>query len=173
MECRTLDLTLISAKDLKDISLFAFGKMDVYAVVSISGTVRKLRTPLNKCGGPNPTWNSPMRFMVYVGGAMDKCLVIKIKAIGMFTNWKLGQVKVPIKELMESVKSDDGSPMHVVSYRLRRPSGKTTKGEVCCSYKFGEKFMFNGLNHPPPYVGYPPQQHPTDSESDSYMQGRT
>ncbi|KAJ9536002.1 hypothetical protein OSB04_un000830 [Centaurea solstitialis] len=137
MECRTLDLVLISAKELKNVSLF--GKMDVYAVVSISSPVQKLVAPVVKLvhdRGLNPTWFFPMKFTVDEAAAMrdDLMLVIKIKAIGMFTNWKLGEVKVPIKELMESVNSDG-------SYCLRRSSGKTTKGEVCFSYIFGEKFL--------------------------------
>ncbi|KAJ9555905.1 hypothetical protein OSB04_010519 [Centaurea solstitialis] len=158
MERRTLDLNLISAKQLKNVSLF--GRMDVYAVVSISGTVEKLRTPVIKGGGPNPTWKSPMKLTFDEAAAMHYGLklVIKIKAIGMFTNWKLGQVKVPIKELMESVKSD-GILMQFVSYRLRRPSGKTMKGEVRFSYKFGEIFSANAFNPPPPPHPYPPQQH--------------
>ncbi|KAJ9556210.1 hypothetical protein OSB04_010824 [Centaurea solstitialis] len=159
MERRTLDLNLISAKQLKNIS--PFGRMDVYAVVSISGTVEKLRTPVIKGGGPNPTWKSPMKLTFDEAAAMHYGLklVIKIKAIGMFTNWKLGQVKVPIKELMESVKSD-GILTQFVSYRLRRPSGKTTKGEVRFSYKFGEKFSANAFNPPPP-----PHRHRTYSQS--------
>ncbi|KAJ9555770.1 hypothetical protein OSB04_010384 [Centaurea solstitialis] len=164
MEFRSLFLTLISAKEVKNVSLF--GRMDVYAVVSISGgTFQNLVSPVKKRGGRNPTWELPMKFTFDEAAAMRGhiTLVIKIKAIGMFTNWKLGEVHVPIKELMESVKSD-GNPMQFVSYRLRSSSGKTTKGEVYCfGYKFGEKMPILEAFFPPPPTPRLQQHH---SESD-------
>ncbi|KAJ9535930.1 hypothetical protein OSB04_un000898 [Centaurea solstitialis] len=188
MECRTLDLTLISAKRLKNVSLF--GKMDVYAVVfisgtfhSISGTFQKLKTPVNKGGGPNPTWNFPMKFIVDESTAMNNrlTLVVKIKSVGMFgmfVNRQLGEVHVPIKELMESMKSDVKS-MQFVSYRVRRPSGKTTKGELNFSYKFGEKFSITAEEpvtaNPPAraarYLSYPPPPPPRPMNSRTGLLG--
>ncbi|KAJ9535937.1 hypothetical protein OSB04_un000905 [Centaurea solstitialis] len=110
-----------------------------------------------------------MKFTVDEYAAMhdDLMLVIKIKAIGTFTNWKLGEVQVPIKELMESV-IPDGNPMQFVSYRVRRSSGKTMKlkGEVSFSYKFGEKFSPpRAQPYPYPPQQHPPQQHRTHSAS--------
>ncbi|XP_024986830.1 protein SRC2-like [Cynara cardunculus var. scolymus] len=151
MEYRTLDLTLISAKGLKNATLA--GKMDVYAVASISGSFQKLRTPVNKGAGPNPTWNFPMKFTVDEAAAMHNCLtlIVKIKAVGMFVNREQGEVHVSIKELMEGVKSD-GRAMQFVSYQVRRPSGKP-KGEISFSYKFGEKFSGKAEE---PVMAYPP-----------------
>ncbi|KAJ9555904.1 hypothetical protein OSB04_010518 [Centaurea solstitialis] len=183
---RTLDLTLISAKDLKNVSFF--GKMDVYAVVSVSyfyGSFQRFKTPVHKGGGPNPTWNFPMKFTLNEH-ALERNrlkLVIKIMAAGIFIDRQLGVVQVPIfKELMKS----NGNSTQFVSYPVRRPSGKTAKGELSFSYKFGENFCFEEEDTPPPaprqgggygyasypppppqpvYVGYryPPEQRPTDS----------
>ncbi|PWA87779.1 C2 calcium-dependent membrane targeting [Artemisia annua] len=139
MECRTLDLTLRSARSLGNKSIF--GKSDVYAVVSISGTHSKLRTSVDKHGGSEPTWNYPMKLTIdeALGQQNRLNLVIKIKTVGIFGDRTVGQVEVPIKELMEGIK-DDGKAMQETSYQIRRKSGKS-KGYVSFSYKFGEKFI--------------------------------
>ncbi|KAI3707260.1 hypothetical protein L6452_25613 [Arctium lappa] len=132
--CRTLDLILISAKGLKDANII--NKMDVYAVVSISGLVEG--PPVIKGGGTNPTWNFPMEFIFDEAAALEnrRTLIVKIKAVGMFMNTKLGEVHVPIKELLET----QGNAMQLVSFPvIRKRSGKQ-KGDLNFSYKFGEKF---------------------------------
>ncbi|GKA17242.1 SRC2-like protein [Tanacetum coccineum] len=150
MECRTLDLTLRSATGLKNKSIF--GKSDVYAVVSISETHSKLRTPVDKHGGSEHTWNYPMRLTVdeALGQQNRFNLVIKIKAVGIFGDRTIGQVEVPIKELMEGIK-DDGKTMQETSYQVRGKSGKS-RGYVSFSYKFGEKFIEPVTAYP----AYPP-----------------
>ena len=66
MECKVLDITINSAKDLQDVNLFF--KMEVYAVVSIQDyniikddTCMQI-TPIDKDCGRNPNgislWNS-------------------------------------------------------------------------------------------------------------------
>ena len=69
MECRPLDITLNSAKDLKDLNLFS--KMDLYAIVLIhddyfNNNANQQRTHIDKDCGPNPKWNFPMKFTVDV-----------------------------------------------------------------------------------------------------------
>ncbi|GKB03798.1 SRC2-like protein [Tanacetum coccineum] len=148
MECRTLDLTLRSATGLKNKSIF--GKSDVYAVVSILGTHSKLRTPVDKHGGSKHTWNYPMKLTIDEALWQQNRLnlVIKIKAVGIFGDRTIGQVEVPIKELMEGIK-DDGKAMQETSYQVRVKSGKS-RGYVSFSYKFGEKFK-------EPVTAYPAQ----------------
>ncbi|KVH89871.1 protein SRC2-like [Cynara cardunculus var. scolymus] len=186
MDYRTLDLTIVSAKGLKKASLI--GKMDVYAVASIFGTagnVQKYKTPVDKDGGSDPTWNIPMKFTVDEAAGLQNrlTLVIEIKAVGMFGDKDVGEVHVPIKELLEGVKAE-GREMKFVSYQVRRPSGKP-KGDLSFSYKFGENFSGKaaeepvtaypagmavgtsssyppayaaaGGYYPPPANGYPPQ----------------
>ncbi|KAJ9554688.1 hypothetical protein OSB04_009302 [Centaurea solstitialis] len=142
MVSRILDLTLISAKELKNVSLA--GKMDVYAVVSISGTTQKFKTTVGKDGGPNPTWNFPMKFTVEEAAVVNNCLtlVVKIKAAGMFVNRQLGQVQLPIKDLMEGITAE-GKPTQVVTLPVIRKwcSGDKPKGDVTFSYKFGGKLI--------------------------------
>lgn len=141
MEYRTLDLTIISAKGLKKATLM--GKMDVYAVVSISGTPgkpQKLKTHVDQDGGTEPSWNFPMKFTVDEAAGLQNrlTLVVEIKHEGTFGDKEVGEAHVPIKELLDGI-SKDGKSEQFVSYQVRTPSGKP-KGNLNFSYKFGEKF---------------------------------
>ncbi|MFS8021990.1 putative C2 domain-containing protein [Helianthus anomalus] len=139
MECRTLDITLISAKGLKKASLI--GKMDVYALVYISGAAntQKLKTPVHKDGGSDPSWNFPMKFTVDEAAGLQNrlTLVVEIKHDGTFGDKDVGLAHVPIKELLDGLSKDWTSEKQV-SYQVRTPSGKQ-KGSLNFSYKFGEK----------------------------------
>ncbi|TKY69180.1 toll-interacting protein [Spatholobus suberectus] len=54
------DVNLASAKDLEDVNLASANKMDVYAVVSVSGN-QKTETPVDSS---NPIWNFPVSCQV-------------------------------------------------------------------------------------------------------------
>ncbi|KAJ9154492.1 hypothetical protein P3X46_027817 [Hevea brasiliensis] len=142
MEQRTLEINVISAKDLKDVNLFS--KMDVYAVVSISGDSQlhkqKTKTPVDRDGGTNPTWNFPARFTIHGDPAQQNRLnlVFKLRCDRALGDKDIGEVNVPIKELFDSM--GDGKSMQFVSYQVRKPSGKP-KGELNFSFKFGDKVV--------------------------------
>ena len=108
MECKPLDITLNSAKGLKDLNLFS--KTDLYAVVSIhddyfnnnnnNNNANQQRMHIDKDCGPNPKWNFPMKFTVDVSVAEQNrlALVVKIKAEKKLAgNEEVGKVHVPIK----------------------------------------------------------------------------
>ncbi|XP_071730445.1 protein SRC2-like [Rutidosis leptorrhynchoides] len=141
MANRSLDLTIISAKGLNKVNLV--GKMDVYAVAYISGAGnqqdQKQKTQVAKDADSNPTWNQHMKFQIDELAASQNrlTLVIKIKTEAMFGDKDLGEVHVPVKELLEGLSSN-GKPLQFVSYQVRKPSGKP-KGELSFSYKFAEK----------------------------------
>lgn len=140
MECRPLDITLISATDLKDVNFLS--KMDVYAVVSISGdsfSKSKQKTHVDKNSGPNPRWNYTMKFTVPDAAAKQNQLTLKIKLVSdrSFGDKEIGEVHVPIKELLD--KYDEEKSETLVTYNVRLPSGKS-KGTLSFSYKFWEKF---------------------------------
>ncbi|XP_076943501.1 protein SRC2 homolog [Bidens hawaiensis] len=177
MEYRNLTLTLVSASGLKK-SRFTT-RMDVYAVAFISGTVgrdQKQRTSTVKHGDSDPTWNFHMKFVIdELAAGLDNglTLVVKIKAEGMFGGKNLGEVHVPVKELLECVK-DNGKAVQTVSYQVRRPSGKL-KGVLSFMYEFGEKFAYPRVmgmssreqpagdgyqNQHPGHVYYPPPPWP-------------
>ncbi|CAL1413250.1 unnamed protein product [Linum trigynum] len=137
MERTTLEINLISAQRLKSVNLIS--KMDVYAVVSISGdpSNQPVRTPV--AGGASPTWNFPIRFAVD-GAAAEQddrvSLVVKLRCErALLGDRDVGEVVVPIKELLIGGGGKGG--MKFVSYQIRRPSGKPG-GELNFSYKLGE-----------------------------------
>ncbi|KAL9407826.1 hypothetical protein AB3S75_046381 [Citrus x aurantiifolia] len=142
---RTLDLNVISAKHLKDVHFIS--KMDVYAVVSISGdhTIKKqkVKTHVDRSGGSNPTWNFPIKFTFNESLAQQNRLTLnfKIKSDGLLGDKTVGEVIVPIKELLDSSSSSsssgDAKSMKFVTYQVRSSSGKP-KGELHFSYKFSE-----------------------------------
>ncbi|KAF8017238.1 hypothetical protein BT93_H2432 [Corymbia citriodora subsp. variegata] len=149
MEYRNLDLTVISARDLKDVNLIS--KMDVYVVVSLDGDPRgpkKSRSPVDHDGGRNPAWNFPVKLYVDEPSAQQNRLTLRFKlrcdrALG---DKDVGEVVVPVKELLDSTSSAPGggkassaaSQPTTVTYQVRKPSGKP-KGELHFSYKFSDK----------------------------------
>ncbi|KAJ4847051.1 hypothetical protein Tsubulata_037443, partial [Turnera subulata] len=140
MEQRILEINLISAKDLKNVNLIS--KMDVYAVVSLfspdSHPEQKTKTPVDRDGGSNPTWNHPIKFTIYGGDAAvhrGLSLVFKLRCDRALGDKDVGEVNVPVKELLDSVKNKES--MQSVSYQVRKPSGKP-KGELQFSFRFGE-----------------------------------
>nr|GEV98890.1 hypothetical protein [Tanacetum cinerariifolium] len=137
MECRTLDLTIISAGGLKSLS-----KYKAYVVVCGTGC-QKLRTPfLRSAGSSKLTWNFPMKFTIdEAAGLKDRLnLVIKIKVVKwMFLTINLGYVCVPIKDLMEGI-TEEGKESHFVSYPV--VTQKAERGpSLTFSYTFGKKFL--------------------------------
>ncbi|PWA50643.1 C2 calcium-dependent membrane targeting [Artemisia annua] len=87
-----------------------------------------------------------MNFTIYEAAGLENrlTLVVKIKSVGMFSDKNLGEVLVPMKELLEGIK-DEGKAMQLVSYQVKGKS-KKPRGSVSFSYKFGEKF-FKASSH--------------------------
>ena len=139
MECKVLDITINSAKDLQDVNLFF--KMEVYAVVSIQDfniikddTCMKI-THIDKDCGRNPEWNSPMKFYVNTFASQQNRLdlVVELKADKKLGNKDIGEVRVPMKELLESFGESNNEKS--VSYSVITPSGEA-KGLLYFTYKF-------------------------------------
>ncbi|KAJ8772011.1 hypothetical protein K2173_027188 [Erythroxylum novogranatense] len=165
MECRPLEIMIASAKDLKDVNLFT--KMDVYAVVSINGdpySTQKQKTHVHKDCGPNPNWNFTMKFNLDEASLQQNRLTldIKLKSDRSLGDKDIGEVYVPIKELLDS--AGDPKEYKHMSYSVSTPTGKA-KGTLNFSYKFGDK-----QNAPPPkekakkveepVMAYPPAGYP-------------
>ncbi|XP_022760552.1 protein SRC2-like [Durio zibethinus] len=142
MAHRTLEVNVISAKGLKNVNLI--DKMDVYAIVSLKRDSlkqkqkQKIKTPVDKDCGKDPNWNFPVKFTVDESLAKSNNLNLKfkIKCERILGDKELGQVNVPVKELLDS--SGEGGSMKFVSYQVRKPSGKP-EGTLNFSYKFGDK----------------------------------
>ncbi|PWA73688.1 C2 calcium-dependent membrane targeting [Artemisia annua] len=137
MECRSLELTLISAEGLKKPR--SSNKTDkVYVKVTLTGYNGSLRTPTDK-KNPEPIWNHPMQITVDETAGQKRMLVFKIKAVRTFFDKNLGEVRVSFKDLMEGMK-DEGKDVQVVTYKVKRMS-KKPGGTITFSYKFGPKFI--------------------------------
>ncbi|KAL3505747.1 hypothetical protein ACH5RR_031129 [Cinchona calisaya] len=143
MEYRTLEINNLSGRDLNNVNLIT--KMDVYIVVSISGAgdknKQKKKTPVDSDGDTNPSWNCPMNFTVDETAANQNrlTLVFKLRCDRTLGDKDIGEVHVPIKELLESSGGAAAEwKQKFVSYQVRKPSGKP-KGQLNFSYKFVEK----------------------------------
>ncbi|XP_061370563.1 protein SRC2-like [Gastrolobium bilobum] len=161
MEYRTLELNIISAKDLKDVNLFS--KMDAYAVVYLSGDTlhpQSATTHVHKDGGTNPTWNFTVKFSVNESLVHQNRLSLEVKLMSDRTlagDTVIGTVHVPLKELLDN--PGDGNSFRQVSYQVRKPSGKT-QGSFNFSYKFGEQVAApatkSAVKKQEPVMAYPP-----------------
>ncbi|KGN66070.1 protein SRC2 isoform X1 [Cucumis sativus] len=187
MEVRPLEIRIIKAHDLKDVNLIT--KMDVYAVVSISGdhlNNQKQKTTVDKDAGPNPSWDFPMTFTVDDAAVQDNRLTLKIKLLSdrSLGDREIGVVYVQIKELFDSIVhreggvDDAGNEVKFGSFSVRLSNGKA-KGTLDLAYKFGEKHNIESLPplpphtteqyaqkemEPPPVMAYP-STFPTSSSS--------
>ncbi|KAL2229771.1 protein SRC2-like [Sesamum indicum] len=162
MEYRTLDITLQYAKDLNKVNFIT--KMDVYAVVSISGgdknSKQKTKTPVDHDGDDNPTWNFPMKFTVDEAALQMNRLTLDFKLIceRALGDKDVGEVHVPIKELLDSPAKPGADGKQFVSYQVRKPSGKP-KGQLSFSYQFSEKTV--GASAAPPHASAIPLAPPS------------
>ncbi|KAL4636925.1 hypothetical protein ACB092_03G043500 [Castanea dentata] len=141
MNFRILDMGIIAAKDLKQVNHFF--RMDVYALASVQGYNNNLynslqKTPIDKDGGSNPIWNFPVKFLIDVVAAENNCLtlVIKLKADGNFGDKDIGEVHVPVKELLDKYGASNDE-MHA-SYDVRTTLAGKFKGVLNFSFKFGD-----------------------------------
>ncbi|KAM5561209.1 protein SRC2 [Rosa sericea] len=139
MDCRTLEIRLLSADQIKNVNNFS--TMDVYAVVSVSGGADKHKfiTPIHKNCGTHPRWNHPPFTFTLDDAALNQNrLTLKIKLISDRTlkETKIGKVVIPVSQLPENSGKDN---LPYVTYTVLRPKEKP-QGYVTFVYKFGEKF---------------------------------
>lgn len=162
MEYRPLDITVVSADNIKNVNLMS--KMDVYAAISIGGDCHT--TPVHNGAGKSPKWNHCLTFFVYesVIKSSNLYVIFKIMSRRILGDKEIGQVSVPVKDLLD--RGDGGR--RVVEYQIRTVSGKM-KGTLKFSYKFGEVISPPVPAAPPPVavaskasgepvMAYPPPQ---------------
>ncbi|GFY90589.1 hypothetical protein Acr_07g0007860 [Actinidia rufa] len=118
--------------------------MDVYVEVSIGGGKRK--THVDKDGGRSPEWNHRLKFNVSVLAANSAFpILFKIRSKRLLGDKDIGDVSVPIKELL--LEADGGE--REVEHQVRTPSGEPI-GTLKFSYKFGDKLAAPAVPPPPP-----------------------
>lgn len=143
MEYRTLEIKMISAKDVKDVTPF-FQKLKVFAYVSIKGDPLNPQTEVTNADGynkRNPEWNSSLKFTFKESLANQDRLFLKIHlgAKLNFPNKLIGTVIIPLKELF------DNPAGHQLSYQVRKINSEKSRGTLNLSYKLGDR-----VEAPPP-----------------------
>uniref|UniRef100_A0A7N1A044 C2 domain-containing protein n=1 Tax=Kalanchoe fedtschenkoi TaxID=63787 RepID=A0A7N1A044_KALFE len=158
MECRNLEIFVRSATDLKEMNVI--GKMDPYVSVYLSGDPNsKQKTEVDTDGGKNPKWKGKaMKFVINedLAKSSDVTLVFKIMAEKPFGDKEIGEVYVPVKDLLEDGSAEKAEKS--LSYSVKTPSGKT-KGTLNLAYKLGEKFTVENTatkDLHEPVTAYPP-----------------
>ncbi|KAJ0014106.1 hypothetical protein Pint_19833 [Pistacia integerrima] len=167
MGTRSLDITLISAYDLKNVNVLS--NMHVYAVATFSGESQT--TSVHRDCGVKPNWNHRMRFTVDEASLSQNNLHItySVKASrGCFGDSDLGKVHVSIQEML--AQSNNGSEEKSMTYNITTPGGRS-KGYLNVSFKFSPAppapamaaapiydTPQPGMSYPPPGTvgGYPP-----------------
>jgi Ca2+-dependent lipid-binding protein len=124
---RTLELTLISAKDLKNVNLIH--KLEVYAEVVLSTDPQsKQRTLTDREGTKNPIWNTTLKFSVPADlgatgtgtgtGTGTSTFNIMLRAEHSLGDRDVGEVHIELKEILKTAKGDGPTEPKFVSYQV-------------------------------------------------------
>ncbi|KAG8389708.1 hypothetical protein BUALT_Bualt01G0006800 [Buddleja alternifolia] len=134
MDCRKLEITLVSANNLPNVR--SFGQMKVFAKVSIEGESKtSKKTPADMVGETNPRWNFPIEYRISDSAVQKSGISLSIKLFcrSTFADKYVGEVNIPIKSLFDKgIKADK-----ILSYRV----DGTSNGRLNILYSFGEKFL--------------------------------
>lgn len=137
MAYRVLEVTLVSANDLKRVSLFS--RPRIYAVASISGFDLRMpchSTQADQTNGCNPAWNAVAHFPIpAVADTRGLALHVRLRAQRVHLGDRdIGEVFVPIDDLLAG--ADKGGDPRPVSYQVRRPHSGRAHGVLYFCYKF-------------------------------------
>ncbi|RLN30797.1 protein SRC2-like [Panicum miliaceum] len=147
MSYQVLEVTLISAKDLKRVTFFT--KMRVYAVASISGGDPRLpthRTYADRAGGRNPMWHAPLRFTIPpAADPRGLALHVLLRAERAFGDRDVGEVFVPVRDL--AAAAPEGSEQRHLSYQVRGPDSDRKHGVLHISYRLTDAPAPNAAHH--------------------------
>ncbi|WVZ83478.1 hypothetical protein U9M48_030620 [Paspalum notatum var. saurae] len=170
MAYRELELTLLSAQDLKNVNLIT--RMDVYAVVTISGNplTRQCTAP-DPYGGRHPCWNATLRFAVppTPAAAAGACLHVLLRAERVLGDRDVGEVVVPLADLLAAAPSTASGPQppQLASYQVRKVHRWEPRGVLNVAYRLGPVVA----PVEPPVMAYPvsvPQQQPSHPAAQAY-----
>ncbi|EYU23916.1 hypothetical protein MIMGU_mgv1a0260082mg, partial [Erythranthe guttata] len=107
MECRRLEITIVSANNLEQVRLFGL-KMNVHARVFIGGLPEKeKRTPTDTHGKRNPVWNYAASYTI-IESMLQNCntiLDVHLYCTSKSGDKYIGQVNISLKELFDAAGS--------------------------------------------------------------------
>ncbi|KAM3403682.1 hypothetical protein ACQJBY_007039 [Aegilops geniculata] len=141
MASRTVDVTLVSARDLRDVNLVS--KMEVYAVVYLAGDpISRERVLADRTGGRNPTWNATVRVTVPASGSGSGALRVLLRTERPLGDRDVGEVILPLTEILAGA-GDEPTGATQGAYKVRKVGSSKVHGVLNLSYKLG------GVIHPP------------------------
>ncbi|CAK9865383.1 unnamed protein product [Sphagnum jensenii] len=152
---RKLEVTIISAQDLKDVS--HYGKMTTFAVAWVHPS-KKFATPVDSKNHMNPTWNTMIRLIVKEVVLQQQQQNVKLtvdiynKSPGGSDDF-VGSCSVPLSQL----KSSEGAGAdhaQIMSLRVYRRSGRI-QGILSLSLKLGDVMQPRPM-HPGQSISGPP-----------------
>jgi Ca2+-dependent lipid-binding protein len=113
-EQRELEVKIISAQDLKNVT--TFGKQSPFAVVWIHPS-GKMTTPVATRGGVNPSWNAVVKVLceqrlIDQGNGV---MTIEILNTGSISNTQIGSVTVPLSQAIarDADKTNPNQPKYM------------------------------------------------------------
>ncbi|PUZ46124.1 hypothetical protein GQ55_7G023200 [Panicum hallii var. hallii] len=174
MAYRELELTLLSARDLKNVNLIT--RMDVYAVVTISGDplTRQCTAP-DPSGGRNPCWNATLRFAVppTAAAAVGGCLHVLLRAERVLGDRDVGEVIIPLADLLAGAPTSGPQQPQLASYQVRKVHRWEPRGMLNVSYRLGPVVapVAEPQEKPPVVMAYPvgvPSSQPPRPPADAY-----
>eukprot|EP01018_Ginkgo_biloba_P012561 Gb_28892 [translate_table: standard] len=122
MDNATLDITVISAEDVKNVRKFG-RTMRTYAIVWSDPTTHN-STRIDRDGDTNPRWNDKLQLVLNPGLIHRKgsTITIEIYCKTRLRDKLVGWTKVPLSDIVHG-EVRNNSP-HFLSYRLKTAKGK-------------------------------------------------
>ncbi|KAG8079386.1 hypothetical protein GUJ93_ZPchr0007g5462 [Zizania palustris] len=141
MAYRALELTLVSARDLKKVNLIT--RMEVFAVVSVCGNplTRQCTLP-DRFGGRHPTWNAVFQLAVpptaAAASAMGAFLHVLLRTERARGVRDVGEVFVPLADLLAAGDVLVAPrPPRLASYPVHKVQSTEPRGVLTLSYRLG------------------------------------
>ncbi|XVF59718.1 hypothetical protein PTKIN_Ptkin07bG0298200 [Pterospermum kingtungense] len=125
-----LEITLISAQGLKELSAAKHGRsMQTYAVAWVDPSI-KLRTCVARVGGGNPSWNDKLLFKVSSDFLRSETsgVSVEIFAVGVLRDTLLGTVRLLVSNFVRllgtAILLKTPASASFSAVQVRRPSGR-------------------------------------------------
>lgn len=137
MAYRVLEVTLLSAKNLKRVNLIS--RMEVYAVVTMSGDpLTRQSTQPDPYGGRHPCWNTSFRFHIPPSAATATgCLHVLLRTERALGDRDVGEVIVPLADILAAACDPGPRPPQLASYQVRKVHRCEPRGMLNVSYRLG------------------------------------
>ncbi|KAG6557631.1 hypothetical protein Mapa_000912 [Marchantia paleacea] len=122
MALATLELTVMAAEDLKNVS--TFGKMDLYAVAWVDPSAKRSTRVIHKAGR-NPVWNDSVSLSLenYIRYYPNSYLTVEIFSEANLGDKVVGTARLALHEIYR-LTSRAGEEPALVTLQLQRPSGR-------------------------------------------------